>query len=49
MVTGGQSEAWRIQRDDIYPNIPKHKCCTDVHDYRMRINGALGKLAAQGV
>ncbi len=31
------------------PNITKHKCYTDVHDYRMRINGAQGKLAARGV
>lgn len=41
MVSGCQSK-----RDDIYPTIPKHKCCTDVPDYRMRINGALGELAA---
>lgn len=31
------------------PQHTKHKCCTDVHDYKMRINGALGKLAVQGV
>jgi len=49
MVTEGQSEPWHIQRDAVHPNIPKHKCCTDVHDYCMRINGALGTLAAKGV
>lgn len=49
MVTRGQSEPWHIQRDIIYPNIPKHKCCTDVHDFCMRINGAPGKLAAHRV
>ncbi len=48
MVTGSQSEPWHTRRADIYPNIPKHKRCTDVHDYRMRINGAPSKLAAWG-
>lgn len=36
-------------RDGIQLNIPEHKCCTDVLVHRMRINAALGKVAAQGV